>query len=272
MRSSRSSKREHLDRLKRLPVLIPALLVVLLLLSVLPMELKVGGEFTVLAAHNADVRARVDGIIDAVLVSEADQVAAGDPIASLSDRDLRAEGEQVVAEIAEQRASLRLLLSGPRAEEIEVANAAVEKAEERLRYARIHLDRLAHLHEQQLSSLTEYEEAREQAAIREKELEEAAGALRLLLAGTRAEEIEAVEARIARLEARRQHLEDQLEHVRITSPIAGIVTTPKVEEKLGEFVERGELVAEVRELERVHAEIAVSEKEIAEVRWARRSP
>ncbi len=259
-------RRGRLGAPKRRRLLAAAILVALLLLSALPIELKVGGEFIVLAAHNADVRARVEGIIEAVFVSEGDRVAAGDPIARLSDRDLDAELEQVLAEIAEQRARHRLLLSGPRAEEIEVAQAALEKAEERLRYARIHLDRLSRLHEQQLSSLTEFEEAREQAAIREKELEEAAGELRLLRAGTRPEEIEAVEAGIARLEARSQHLEAQLAHVRITSPIAGIVTTPKVEEKLGEYVERGELIAEVHELERVDAEIAVSEKEIADVR------
>ena len=258
--------RGRLGALKRPLVLIPALLVVLLLLSALPMQLRVGGEFVVQAAHNADVRARVDGIIGAVFVSEGDRVAAGDPIANLSDQDLRAELEQVLAEIAEHRARHRLLLSGPRAEEIEVAQTAIEKARERLRYARMHLDRLSHLHEEQLSSLTDYEETKEQVAIREKELEEAAGELRLLRAGTRPEEIEAVEAGIARLEARRRHLEAQLEHVRITSPIAGIVTTPKVEEKLGEYVERGDLIVEVHELERVSAEIAVSEKEIADVR------
>jgi len=258
-------QRGSLGALKRPPVLIPALLVVLLLLSALPMELKVGGEFVILPAHNADVRARVDGIIEAVFVSEGDRVAAGDPVARLSDRDLGAEREQVLAEIAEQRARHRLLLSGPRAEEIEVARTVLEKARVRLSYGRIHLDRLSDLHEQGLSSLTEYEEAREQVAVREKDFEQAAGELRLLQAGTRPEEIEAVEAEIARLEARRHHLDAQLEYVRIMSPIAGIVTTPKVEEKLGEFVERGELIAEVHQLERVHAEIAVSEKEIAVV-------
>ncbi len=259
-------RRGRLGVLRRPRALIPALLVVLLLLSALPMELRVGGEFVVLAAHNADVRAEVDGIVEAVFVSEGDRVAAGDPVAALSDRDLRAELRQVVAEIAEQGARHRMLLSGARAEEIEVARTAVEKAEERLRFARILLDRLSYLHEQQLSSLTEYEEAREQVAVREKELEEAAGQLRLLRAGTRPEEIQAVEAEIAGLEVRRQYLEVQLEHVRITSPIAGIVTTPKVEEKLGKYVKRGELIAEVHELERVHAEIAVPEKEIADVR------
>ncbi len=44
------------------------------------------------------------------------------------------------------------------------------------------------------------------------------------------------------------------------------MTTPKVEEKLGQYVERGELIAEVHELRRVNAELSVSEKEIADVR------
>ena len=64
--------------------------------------------------------------------------------------------------------------------------------------------------------------------MRGKELEESQGTLRLLEAGSRREEVEAVEAELARLEARARHLEDQLQRVRIVSPIAGVVTTAVV--------------------------------------------
>jgi multidrug efflux system membrane fusion protein len=57
-----------------------------------------------------------------------------------------------------------------------------------------------------------------------------------------------------------------LERLRIVSPIAGIVTTHRLKEKLGSNLKKGDLVAEVHELQTVTAEIAVAEKEISEVR------
>ena len=49
------------------------------------------------------------------------------------------------------------------------------------------------------------------------------------------------------------------------SPIDGVVTTHKLKEKLGQHVLKGDLIAKVHELKTVTAEIAVSEKEIADV-------
>ena len=51
---------------------------------------------------------------------------------------------------------------------------------------------------------------------------------------------------------------------------SGVITTPRLKEKVGRHVTRGELIAKVQELRRVRAEIAVSEKEISEVRLGQR--
>jgi HlyD family secretion protein len=228
--------------------------------------LNVVGDFTVSPIHNHDVRAEVPGIIERVLVAEGDTVEAGQLLVALADRDLAAELEQVRAEIVERRARQRLLVAGTRAEEIAVAEAAVAKARDRLRYARHHLDRLESLHREKLSSLKQYDEAREAAAVRARELEESRRSLELLLAGARSEEIEAVAAEVSRLETRAAHLEDRLARVRIESPIAGVVTTPKLEERVGELVQAGDLVLEVHDLATVSVEIAVPEDQISEVR------
>jgi multidrug resistance efflux pump len=108
--------------------------------------------------------------------------------------------------------------------------------------------------------------AKTATALAEQELPEAEGRLKMLLAGSRAEEIEAVQAEITRLEARRDHLTQQLTRLTVRSPIAGVITTRKLREKVGEFVDRGDLIATVHELNTISAEIAVPEKEIADVR------
>jgi putative peptide zinc metalloprotease protein len=229
-------------------------------------ELKVAGEFSILPIHNADVRAEVEGIIQEILHDEGDQVSRGDVIARLADRDYRAELRKVAAEIEEKRARLRLLKAGPRAEEIELARTLVAKGEERIKYARVVLEMNQTLFEQKLVSRKEFEEARELSSVRDKELQEANDRLKLLLAGSRPEEIEALEAELTRLAAHQQHLQSQLQLLCIASPAAGVITTHRLKEKIGQHVAKGDLIAEVHELKSITAEIVVPEKEIADVK------
>lgn len=229
------------------------------------LELKVAGPFAILPLHNADVRAEVEGIIEEIYVDEGDQVGAGAPIARLSERDYGVELRKTRAETEVKQAQLKLLKAGPRPEEIDLARTQVAKAGERLGYARGYLGRYRQLVEQKSISAQLFEEAQEQAAVREKELEEAREQLSLLLAGRRPEEIEALEADIRRLGAHERYLQEQVAALVLVSPIAGVVTTPRLREKIGENVKKGDLVAEVHELTSVNVEIAVPEKEIAEV-------
>lgn len=309
-------------------LLLAAVLSVLLLGR---MELTVSGEFKVLPAQNADVRAEVEGIIEKILVEEGGAVRKGDLIARLFDRDSRAELRKIEAEIAEKRAKLKGLETGPRREEIEVAIKAVEtaktrqdyvrkqieeaerlhterlskgkttieKAEERLKYARHYLDIFRTLWEEKAISRKQIEEAEEGVAVRQKELEEAQaerkmvladvlaevrkalavaekereeaeGKLTVLLAGSRPEDIEATQAEVARLTSQRGYLEDQLQLLKVVSPISGVITTAKLNEKIGQHVKKGDLIAQVHELKTVRVEIPVSEREIADVRLGHR--
>jgi multidrug resistance efflux pump len=309
-------------------LLLAALLVVLLLGR---MELTVSGEFRVLPAQNADVRAEVEGIIEKILVEEGGAVNRGDLIARLSDRDSRAELRKIESEIAEKRAKLKGLEAGPRREEIEVASKAVEtaktrqdyvrkqyeeaerlhaerlskgkatieKAEERLKYARHYLDIFKTLWEEKAISRKQIEEAEEGVAVRQKELEEAQaerkivladalaevrkalavaekereeaeGKLTVLLAGSRPEDIEATRAEVARLASQRGYLEEQLQLLKVVSPISGVITTAKLKEKIGQHVKKGDLIAQVHELKTVRVEIPISEREIADVKLGHR--
>jgi multidrug resistance efflux pump len=179
-------------------------------------------------------------------------------------------------------------------ERLSMVKTRVEKAEERLKYARKAVERFKELKEAEMVSMKEYEEAEERAAVREKELveaqvdlkmvladdladarhkvmvaakerEEAFSRLRVLLAGSRSEEIEATQAEIARLEAAHRHLTEQLGLTVVRSPVNGIIATPKLDETVGQHVNKGDLIAEVHELKTVTAEIAIPEQEIADV-------
>ncbi|TLY17950.1 MAG: HlyD family efflux transporter periplasmic adaptor subunit [Nitrospirae bacterium] len=110
-------------------------------------------------------------------------------------------------------------------------------------------------------------EFRHEVAVAEKELDMAKGQLKVLLAGSRLEEIEATEAEIAGLEGQRRYLLEQLRLLNAVSPVDGTITTPtrQLNEMTGQHVSKGDLIAEVHDLTTVTAEISVSEKEIADV-------
>jgi putative peptide zinc metalloprotease protein len=181
------------------------------------------------------------------------------------------------------------------------ATADVAVAEERLRYARSDLVRSRALFAGELVSRRALEDSQERVAVGEKELaaaqadlaavsagdlsltgdlagfrkelavaqneaEEARARLRLLEAGSRPEEIEGAEATLARLTTQRSHLEEQLRLVTVRSAVDGVVTTQRPRERVGQYMKKGDLIVEVREVATVRAEIAVGEREIGDVK------
>ena len=230
------------------------------------MELKIAGPFTILPMRHAEVRAEVEGLIEQIYAEEGDAVKKGERLASLFDRDYLAEMRQTKAELEEKEARLNLLKAGTRPEEIELARTVASKAEQRIKYALTHLEMDTALVQDQLISKREFEDTKELVTVREKELQEAQDRLKLLLAGSRKEEIEAVAAEISRLNAHQRYIEEQLRLLTVTSPITGIITTHKLKERVGRSVKKGDLIAEVQEMNTVTAEIAIPEKEIADVK------
>src|SRR5207247_4878209 len=100
--------RSRVASLNRPTRVLLALAVVLTALFVWRWELTVPGEFRIGPRHNADVRAEVEGIIAGIHVDEGQRIAAGDVVATLTDRDYQAELQKVGAEIAERRARLKV--------------------------------------------------------------------------------------------------------------------------------------------------------------------
>jgi putative peptide zinc metalloprotease protein len=302
------------------------LAIVLAVIAMMPAELKVSGGFRILPASKGEIRAQIDGILTEIYKEEGDQIEPGDAIAHLDDREYQSELQKVNAQIVQAQARREMLRAGPRREEIELARSeldnaslrrqhgdnmfedaarfrdaqiakvttAVEKAAQRLQFARNDLDRIQRLSASGLVARSSVEEAEHEVAVRESELEEARsstkmaladdspdarkerdlaaqefsraeGRLRVLMAGSRPEEVKVADAEIARLQAERAFLEQQLQLARVLSPSAGVIVTPKLKERRGERVSRGDLIANVYDQSTVTAEIMISEKEIGDV-------
>jgi multidrug resistance efflux pump len=109
-------------------------------------------------------------------------------------------------------------------------------------------------------------EAETEVARRERELADVQATLTLLEAGPRPEEVEAERARLARLEEEARYLEQLRDRLPMHSPVPGLVTTPRLKEKIGQYVREGELVCVVEEPGVLEVEITLAEQEVARVR------
>jgi putative peptide zinc metalloprotease protein len=231
-------------------------------------QLRIKGPFDILPVRNADVRAEVEGIIDQIYVEEGQTVQKGDLIARLMDRDLQAELHKTEAAIQEAQAKLKLLVAGPRAEEIEQARIELAKDAEAVTFAASKVARFKTLYEEKLLSKQELEDNEALLALGKAVQAESKSKLELLLAGSRPEEIEAMKASCASLETQRLYLQEQIRLMRVLSPASGIVATParQLMEMKNQLVKKGDLIAKVYDLKMITAEMVISERDIADVR------
>jgi len=230
-------------------------------------ELRIKGPFDVLPAHNADVRAGVEGIIEEIIVDEGQTVQKGDLIARLMDRDLQAELQKTAAAIAEVEAKLKLLVAGPRAEEIDQARIEMAKDAEAIDFAKSRVTRYKTLYEDKLLSRQDLEDTEALLALGKAEHAAAKSKLDVLLAGSRPEEIEAMKASRASLESQHSYLQGQIRLMRVLSPASGIVATPsrQLMEMKHQLLKKGDLIAKVFDLKTITAEMVISERDIADV-------
>jgi putative peptide zinc metalloprotease protein len=102
-------------------------------------------------------------------------------------------------------------------------------------------------------------------ARREKDLSDVRSTLALLEIGTRPEEVDVERAKLERLQEDLTYLEAMHERVVVKAPAAGVVITPRVKEKSGQFIEKGALICVVEDISTLEAEITLPEDEAAGV-------
>ncbi len=167
---------------------------------------------------------------------QAEQEAARDA----RDRASALRGKGALSEEQFQEAERRYRVSQAQTEQV--------RAEQRARQARGTL------------------EAEAELARRDKELAEAEATRTLLEAGTRPEEIEAERARLARLREEALYLERLPERLQVVSPVPGLITTPRLKEKVGQYLREGELIGVVEDPAGLEAEITLAEQDAARAR------
>ena len=235
----------------------------------IPRSLKASG--SVAATELIPVSSQATGlqIID-VLSDEGDFVKAGQVLARLNDRTLRAQLAQAEADLASARARLNELLAGNRPEEIARARqnvnfyeAEIVRAISELDLARKRVRRNQNLQVQGAITRDRLDEVLNQETIKNSDLQkaksnllEAKQKLAELEAGARVEVIARARAELARANAQVQLAREQLNNTTITAPVSGKIarrnakvgdnTTSFSQTPLFEIIEAGRLELQVK--------------------------
>ena len=227
--------------------------------------LKVGADCQTVPRARVVLRSAVDGTVETVHAREGDVVSAGDVLVHLATRDLDFALAAARAEVDELEARLELLESGPRRQEIELAQQRAEEAATRVRFLRLEHERAAASLESGLVAVQQVESVERELRVAEDEEAATRKALELVEAGARPEERRAMAAQLDAVRAEVARLEDERSRTRIQAAIGGQLITAHPEHLVGRFVERGDSLLVLADLDTMVLEIPVPEKDVADV-------
>lgn len=176
-------------------------------------------------------------------VREGDRVAADTVLVRQEAGTMQPRLDQGRASLQESERRLAELQSGPRQREIDEARAALAGAESTLETQSREYDRVHSLVERRLMSASELDRARAQRDSARAARDESQARLKLLLEGTRAEEIQQAEAVVSRNRAALAELETTASRYVVRAPRGGFVEA--LPYKLGERPPAGGVVAVV---------------------------
>jgi RND family efflux transporter MFP subunit len=219
---------------------------------------------TIEPSKSADLSFRRGGRLAAIHVREGDKVKLGQLLANLETNDVQATIRGIESRVKEAEAVLAEQEAGPRQESIKAAKAILKERESALNLAKLTLDRELRLLKSEASSRQSYDEAQTAWDRTSADVEAAREQLNELLAGTRAEQINAQKARIDALKAQLDDLRVQLDDCQLIAPFSGVVSIRYVDEGIIASPERP--VLKLLQVDPLEARFGVSPKDAAQFR------
>jgi putative peptide zinc metalloprotease protein len=242
------------------------LIVILIIIFLIPYPFEAGGNFKILPINQLSVRAVVSGQIEKVLVKDGQWVEKGQILALLLDKDQKARLDSAKESLAAGQEKLNWMRIGPKPEEVAKAAQEVKLVAKALHYSTIEADRYIKMFREKSVSEEEYmnklrarDEDRERLALTQKNLA-------LVKVPFRPEEIKAQEAEVRRLEAVLALAEKDLQLTKLLSPIAGRMITAYPLQKVGQYLDVGDLLGVIENAQITIAEIEVPENDITQVK------
>lgn len=202
----------------------------------------------VVPVQRLNLNPKTAGRLARLYVEQGDRVAQGQIIAQMDKRELLAQRQQALAELARVESNLALLKAGTRSEVVAQAQASVNQARAEVAAAQTRLDLAAQRtnRNQALSSegaisrdrmdevMNEQRSAQANVEQAKARLNNAVQQLNQQQNGPRIQEIQQAAAQVEAARANLQAIDTQLEDTEIRAPFAGIITQKNATE--GDFV------------------------------------
>lgn len=220
---------------------------------------------TVMPSRRAIVGSAVDGRVVEFPINEGDRVSEGQTLAQLLTETINLEREAAEAELELRKQELAELQNGSRPDEIEQARARMESAKASYDFREAQKKRVVALFQQgRAATDQQVEEAVSLALEAAENYAEAKAAHQLMVDGPRPERILQAQSRVTMQTAIVEKLKDQIKKHTMISRFAGYVVAEHSE--IGQWVSRGDPVAEVVALDEVDIEAKVVESQVPYVR------
>jgi HlyD family secretion protein len=220
--------------------------------------------------NSFEAHAPAPATVKKVLVAEGDRVRAGQLLVQLDDADARAQAARAMAQLRSAEAALSGIKAGGTQEEVLTARSDLTKAQAERDDGQRNLQAIQKLRQNGAASPAEVEAAQN----RLKKAEADVQLLQAKLSGRfSSPEVAKVEASAAEAHAAYVAAQELLQHSNVTAPFAG--TVYQVPVRPGSYVNGGELLVQVANLEKVRVRAFVDEPEIGrlakgqqvEIKW-----
>ena len=206
---------------------------------------------------NFEAHAPAPATVKRVLVKAGDAVKPGQPLLQLDDGDARTNAAKALAQLRAAEADLHAIQSGGTQEEVLTTRSQLGKAQAEREAAQRNLQAVQRLQQNGAASPAEVEEARTRVARAEAEIQLLQSKLSKRFSTP---EITKVQAAVAEAHAAYTGAQDLLRNSNIRAPFAG--TVYQIPIKAGSYVNTGELLIQVANLDVVQVRAFVDEPEI----------
>ncbi|HVO27817.1 MAG TPA: efflux RND transporter periplasmic adaptor subunit [Candidatus Margulisiibacteriota bacterium] len=217
----------------------------------------------IIEVTEVDVAFEVPGTIAERYVDEGALLDKGEPIARLDDKEYRLQVDRATAAQAAAEARYRLLLKGPRGQEIDQALAAVEAADTEFETQQREYARAKALYDRQVVSRSEFDKVNSTFTEARSRRDRAYAQLDMLKEGYRTEEVEEGRARLREAEKALALAELNLGRCQLFAPVAGRVLSKNRE--AGETVPAGASIVTLGDLNRPWLNLYIGERDLGKV-------
>lgn len=217
----------------------------------------------IIEVTEVDVAFEVPGTIAERYVDEGALLDKGEPIARLGDQEYRLQVDRAAAAKAAAEARYRLLLKGPRGQEIDQALAAVEAADTEFETQQREFERAKALYARQVVSRSEFDKVNSAFTDARSRRDRAHAQLDMLKEGYRTEEVEEGRSRLREAEKALALAELNLARCQLFAPLAGRVLSKNRE--AGETVPAGASIVTLGDLNRPWLNLYIGERDLGKV-------